>query len=390
LSWTLAAPLDAEPGDEISLPDISGLADGADPSLLGLLLSHGHQDHWGLVDQVSQDVPVYIGEGAANLLREARFFSRAAVDLSPAGHLNRRKPFALGPFEITPYLNDHNGFDTYALLVEADGKRLFYSADFQGHGRKSAIFQEMLRKPPADVDVMLMEGTNVRGDDDPTPERTESQVEFDIAEQVATTEGMILVTYSSQNIDRLVTLYRVAKRTRRTLVIDLYTATMAQATQRDTIPKPGWERLLVYVPNLQRIRIAKTKAFQRLDPIKEVRIFPEGLAQRRSELIMTFRISMAHELEKANCLEGATAIFSMWPGYLKRPSEKRYFDFLKEHDIPLRVHHASGHAYLDDLKRLARAVSPTRLVPIHSFAADRFADHFESVELHEDGSWWQV
>ena len=111
-------------------------------------------------------------------------------------------------------------------------------------------------------------------------------------------------------------------------MVDLYTATMAQATERDTTPSPEWEGLLVYVPNLQRIRIAKTKAFERLDPIKNVRILPEGLAKRRGELIMTFRTSMANELEKTNCLEGASAIWSMWPGYLQWPSEKWYLDFL--------------------------------------------------------------
>lgn len=383
-------PLEAEPGDEVPLPDVPGLANSGDPDLLGLLISHGHQDHWGLVDQVARNVPIYIGEGAAKLLRAAAFFSRAGVDLKPAGHLYHRRPFQLGPFQLTPFLNDHNGFDTYSILVEADGRRLFYSADFQGHGRKSAIFKEMLRKPPTHVDVMLMEGTNVRGGDEAALELSEDEVEEAIADQVRHTNGMTLVTYSSQNIDRLVTLYRAAKRTDKILVVDLYTATMAQATGRDSIPVPGWSNLLVYVPNMQRIRIAQTKAFERLDPVRNVRIFPEGLKERRNELVMTFRMGVARELEKAECLEGASAIWSMWPGYLERPSEKRYLDFLSKHKIPHKIHHASGHAYLEDLKRLATAVAPKRLAPIHSFAADRFTDLFDDVELHDDGTWWDV
>lgn len=248
----------------------------------------------------------------------------------------------------------------------------------------------MLRKPPRDVDVMLMEGTNVRGEVKGAPDLSEDEVEKAIMDQVRHTSGMTLVTYSSQNIDRLVTLYRAAKRTDKILVVDLYTATMAQATGRESIPVPGWRNLLVYVPNSQRIRIAQTKAYERLDPIKSVRIFPEGLADRRSDLVMTFRMSMARELEKAECLEGASAIWSMWPGYLERPSEKRYIDFLSKHKIPHQIHHASGHAYLNDLQKLAAAVAPQRLVPIHSLAADRFAEHFEHVERHEDGEWWEV
>jgi hypothetical protein len=31
-----------------------------------------------------------------------------------------------------------------------------------------------------------------------------------------------------------------------------------------------------------------------------------------------------------------------------------------------------------------------RVVPIHSFGADRFEDLFEHVEHHPDGEWWDV
>ena len=79
-------------------------------------------------------------------------------ELRPASCAEDRQPFVLGPFTITPFLNDHSAFDTYSLLVESEGRRLFYSADLQAHGRKSGIFEEFLRMPPAEVDVLLMEG----------------------------------------------------------------------------------------------------------------------------------------------------------------------------------------------------------------------------------------
>jgi ribonuclease J len=274
-------------------------------------------------------------------------------------------------------------------LIEADGKRLFYSADFQGHGPKRAIFEEMLRNPPGDLDVMLMEGTNVQEAGGHPPGRTEQELREDIAATVAAAEGMVLVTYSSQSIDRLSTMYSAARRTGRTLVVDLMTAAAAQATGRDTIPQPGWEQLLVYVPFFLRRQIVKDQSFELL-PKKEHRIFPEDFAKRRKELMVTFRMSMARDLERAECLKGAIAIWSQWPGYLDQPEAKRYRDFLTEHDIPRHVHHASGHAYVPDLQRLARAIAPERLVPIHSFGAVRFPELFENVEIHSDGEWWEV
>jgi ribonuclease J len=80
----------------------------------------------------------------------------------------------------------------------------------------------------------------------------------------------------------------------------------------------------------------------------------------------------------------------MWPGYLEQPGQKRLLSFFERHGIPLVTHHASGHAYLPALQRLAAAIAPGRIVPIHSFAPGRFREFFENVELHRDGQWWDV
>jgi ribonuclease J len=175
-------PLDALRDDVISLPEIAGFG-SADPSLLGLIISHGHQDHWGLIAQVPKDVSVYIGEAAYRILEEAAFFSIGAA-LAPAGFLRHREPFSLGPFLITPFLNDHSGFDTYSLLIESEGRRLFYSADLQAHGRKAGIFDGFVRKPPAGVDVLMMEGTNLRQQGDPKTGKTEIEIEKDFDSHV--------------------------------------------------------------------------------------------------------------------------------------------------------------------------------------------------------------
>lgn len=385
-------PLDAERGQFVPLPDVPGLADGSDPTLLGLLVSHGHQDHWGLIDQVSEEVPVYIGTAAANILREAMFFTGAGVNLEPKKHYEHRTEMQIGPFTVTPYLNDHNGYDAYSLLIEAEGKRLFYSADFQGHGRKAALFQEMLRKPPTGVDVMLMEGTNVREHSEEGPELTEAELEDVLVKEFKDTPGLALMVYSGQSIDRLVTIYRAALQSDRSLVMDLYTATIAAATRNKRIPQagPDWDRVLVYVPHFQRVQVAKAKEFHRVDRIKDSRIYPEEICRRGHELVMTFRKSMVREFEDVDCFRGARAIWSMWPGYRDEPDQDPLKTFLDQRRIPLLTHHASGHAYLDDLKQMARAVNPRRLVPIHSFAGDRFVDHFDNVDRQADGVWWEV
>jgi ribonuclease J len=386
--FDVGRPLDALRDEFVPLPDVTGLRD-SDPSLLGLVISHGHQDHWGLIDQVSKNVPVYIGEAAHRILKEAAFFA-SGVTLNPAGFLRHRESFALGPFTITPFLNDHSAFDTYSLLIEADGRRLFYSADLQGHGRKAGIFGEFVRKPPPNVDVLLMEGTHLRLEGDPKSGKTEQEIEVDLIQTFKVTHGIVLAMYSAQNIDRLVTVFRACIQSGRYLVLDLYAASIAAATRNPNIPKAGFEKLLVYVPLRQRIQVKESREFERVARIKAVRIFPEELAARAHELVLSFRTSMMSEIERAHCLSGACAVWSMWPGYLEQPGQKRLLNFFERHGIPILAHHASGHAYVGDLQRLTRAIAPARLVPIHSFAPNRFGEFFDNVEVHRDGEWWNA
>lgn len=99
---------------------------------------------------------------------------------------------------------------------------------------------------------------------------------------------------------------------------------------------------------------------------------------------------MMSEIERAGCLNGAYAVWSMSPGYLEQPGQKRLLTSFERHCVPLVTHHASGHAYLPDVQRLATAIAPGRLVPIHLFAPGRSGEFFDNVEVHGDGEWWDV
>ena len=48
--------------------------------------------------------------------------------------------------------------------------------------------------------------------------------------------------------------------------------------------------------------------------------------------------------------------------------------------------HTSGHAPVEDLQRLAAALKPRTLVPIHTEDADSFRKTFENVMTLKDGS----
>lgn len=383
----LGRPLWAGRDEVVPLPAVAGLL-AHDPTLRAVVISHPHPDHYGLATEIA--APIVMGEAGWRMLAEASFFTGAAAPKQPVAYLRDREPISIGPFTITPYLNDHSAFDAYSLLVEANGRRLFYTGDFRAHGRKRGVFERLLREPP-NVDVLLMEGTNIReGADFEARGPSETDVESSIAELARTTHGILLAAFSAQNIDRLVTMFRAAKRSRRELVLDLYGATMAAATGLASVPQANWDGVRVFLPRGQKARILKTETFERTNAVRAARIYAEELRARAGELLMLFRGSMVRDLDDAGCLDGAALVWSMWPGYLRDESGIGLQAWATERGIPISHHHASGHAFVPDLRRLVDAFAPERVVPIHSFAGDLYGELFPRVDRQRDGERWAV
>jgi mRNA degradation ribonuclease J1/J2 len=58
--------------------------------------------------------------------------------------------------------------------------------------------------------------------------------------------------------------------------------------------------------------------------------------------------------------------------------------------IPFVFLHTSGHATLSNLKRLAKALSPQVLIPIHSYYSELFSKYFANVHCLEDGGGFEI
>ena len=383
----LGLPLDADIDGPHPLPPISGL-EHPDPQLVGIVLSHTHPDHTGLISQIHGGSRIYGPASAEAISKAASTFTSDREQRSSWRAMSDGHALTLGPFTVTPLLVDHSAFESYALLVEAGGRRLLYSGDLRGHGRKAHLWRRLLERPPQPVHALLLEGTRLSRA--PGHNTSEVDVEQGLADLCTATSGMVLVFYSGQNIDRLVSVYRAARRTGRKLVLDLYGAAIAEATGNATIPHAHWNGVRVLVPNAQRRRVIEKQAFDRIDRVRANRIFPEQLAGRAADLVLTMRGSMTREIERANCLRGASAVWSMWPGYLQGPDGSPVLDWLQRNDIALHTLHASGHASVADLRALASAIAPDRVVPIHTAAPERYPDVFSRIEPHADGEWWTV
>lgn len=384
LALDMGLPLDGDASDASLLPAIAG------PGLAGVLISHPHIDHYGLVHHLPPHTPIGMGAAARRIVQAAAPFTGQPLPQLDGYTLRDRETLTIGPFRVTPFLVDHSAFDAYALLIEAGGKRVFYSGDFRGHGRKGSLFEAMINSPPRDIDVLFMEGSSLSRLSGQERFPTESELEEQLVASLAESPCFVMVHTSAQNIDRVVTLYRIAKRTGRTLVLDLYSAAILEATMHPSIPKSHWPKVALFVPQLQRQQIKREGWFELLRDHSSQRIFAEDLAKLGPEALLLYRPLHMVDLEKSGCLAGARFIYSQWRGYLERGSYASTQRWLKRHGIEIEYCHTSGHAPPVDLQRFANAIAPKTLVPVHSFAPEQYAGLFDNVEVKRDGEWWNV
>lgn len=385
----LGLPLDGDPDDTSRHPAIEGLAGGGD--LVALVLSHGHRDHVGLSHLAGPDLPVAMGEATLRILQAAAAFVPDSHVPANTVTFTDWTTLTFGPFVVTPILVDHSAYDAYALLVEAGGQRLLYSGDLRAHGRKGALFERLVRDPPRAVDTLLLEGSSLGRLDDDRTFPTEAEIEDRFVSLFDDTAGLALVAASAQNIDRVVSLYRACKRTGRTLVLDLYAAEVLAATGSPNIPQSHWPSVAVFVPQHQRVRVKRTGRFDLIERHGANRIYAEQFAALAPRAALLYRHSLLPDLDRAGCLTGARAIWSQWAGYLNQPRGQALAADLVERGISLAHAHTSGHASIPDLKRLAAAIAPRQLVPVHTFMPERFPALFgPSVTIREDGQWWDT
>jgi len=386
----IGLPLDAEENDKRYLPKIAGL-DGGDPSLLGILISHPHLDHFGLLAHVSPKIHVGMGAAARRILAAAAPFMPGNPPIIESGwDYQSGRSFDIGSFRITPFLVDHSAYDAYALLIESGGKRIFYSGDFRAHGRKASLFERFVANPPKHVDALLLEGSSLGRLSDDQKFPTEDDIEEQLVQIFSATAGLAMVHTSGQNIDRIVSIFRASKRTGRKLVIDLYTAAILEASGNENIPQSDWPEVALFIPQAQRVQIKANSWFDLLKRHASNRMFIEQLQDAPKKSTLLFRPLHRFDLERGHCLEGAAYIYSQWEGYWEQGSYDMLKEWLTKHGIFKQSIHTSGHASVPDLKALVTALAPRKVIPIHSFMPERYPAHFPNVEARVDGEWWEI
>jgi ribonuclease J len=384
----IGLPLDYNPNatpDRLApQPLFNNLVNG-NTKVNGVLLSHPHLDHYGLVGQLPDAMPIFCGKATADLMQITAQLSPERVAIPKMNFFEPSKSFQIGDFTITPYLMDHSAFDAYGFLLTSVSKNIFYTGDFRGHGRKATLLKHLPGKLPT-IDALIMEGTLI-GNRSDEQHQSEQELEDRFAKVMEQTEGITLITTSSQNIDRLVTIFRAAKKSGRMFIIDFYTAEILDLLKKYArLPNAKWPQIRVCYPQLLCRYFERLGHTHILDKHRKNGIRWSRINEKRNNMAMLVRPGFTPNLKRHINLEKAAWIYSMWPGYLRRSeSLQKLQGFMKEKNVPYHYIHTSGHAKISDMQKFVDALKPKTLVPIHSFHTEMFSDYFQNVTSVNDG-----
>lgn len=350
-----------------------------------VFLSHAHPDHFGLASFIPSDIPIYCGKTTQKLMELSSLFNPPKNRTLRATHFQSNRKIEIGPFSITPYLVDHSALDAYAFIVETEGKTLFYTGDFRAHGRKSRLFEDFIQNPPA-IDVLMMEGTMV-GPRSEEAFLTESELEELFTDVMNRCEGIVFVTAASQNIDRLVTIFRASRRSKRRLIIDLYTAEVLDSlTDYPRLPKTFWPGIRVAYSKALIDRLENAGRRDIVEKHRQNGIRWPRINEKPHEFVVLCRQSVFAPIKKYLDIRKSAWVYSMWTGYLERSASlRRMKGHFSDKGVEYHYIHSGGHARLADLKRFANAVNPGTIIPIHTYHPELFANLFGRVKMVEDG-----
>lgn len=218
LGMTFADP--GYPGIDLILPDLEFIEKRSD-DLLGIVLTHGHEDHIGAIPYLANDlnVPLYATPFTAGLIRrkleEAGLENDVKLNIIP-----NEGSFELGPFGIRYFPIAHSIAEGNALLIETPHGKIFHTGDWKLDDEPllgtPASPAELTAVGDAGVLAMVCDSTNVFNNE---ASGSEGDVLRNLARVVKGIDTRVLVTTFASNAARLQTLGEVAKQAGRTLCV---------------------------------------------------------------------------------------------------------------------------------------------------------------------------
>jgi len=344
-------------GIDLVLPEISYLEKRTE-DIVGLVLTHGHEDHIGAIPFLWQQLggPVIYGTGLTLGLLRSKLKEFELDDRVSLVEIQPRQRIDLFPFEVEPFRAAHSIVDGVGLAVRTPAGLIVHTGDFKldqtpVDGQNTDLTR-LAEFGEEGVLLLLADSTNVENEGYTLSERTVGKVLEEIIPQCP--KRVIVATFSS-NIHRIQQIADAAALAGRKLLIN----GRSMVNNIDIARKLGYLR----IADEQFIDL---RDLRQLSP-EEVLIITTG--SQGEPLSALMRIALGDH-KQIGLESGDTVILSskFIPGNEKAISDlinnlyRRGAEVYYEKTSEI---HVSGHASREELKLVHNLVKAQYFVPLH-------------------------
>ena len=352
----MTMPEDDMLGIDIVIPDISFLKENRH-QLLGVVITHGHEDHIGALPYIMDDlnVPVYATRLTIGLiqrkLKERKFLTKPRLmPVAPRGEIK------IGPFKVTFIKVSHSIPDAVALAIETPLGTIVHTGDFKIDftpiDGQLTDFYTLAALGEKGVLALLADSTNA---EKKGYTKSEKIVGKNVEEIFENTKSRLIVASFASNVHRLQQIFDAARKVGRKVAV----------------LGRSMEGIVEVAQQLGYLKVAKGQ----LMPLDAVLKLPKDkicvimTGSQGEPMAALSRIALKIH-RKMEILPDDTVMISASaiPGN-EKPVSRLIDNLLKlgakvAYGRALDIH-VSGHAGEEDLKLMMSLVKPKHFIPVH-------------------------
>ena len=343
-------------GIDVVIPDFTYLEEHAkDKKILGMVITHGHEDHIGAIPYLLKkfNVPIYGTRITLGLIKNKLQEHGIKGDFHP---VKAGDCFSLGEFKIETIRTTHSVADAICLYIQTPAATLFHTGDFKidytpidGEPINLAKFAEIGQRG---VDIMLADSTNVLR---PGYTQSEKLVGQTLDGIFRGAENRIIVATFSSNVHRVQKIIELTAKYGRKFSVS--------GRSMENVVNLAQELGYLNIPKNTYVPLDKAKTY----PDSKMVIITTG---SQGEPMAALSRMASDEHRNIKLKKGDMVILSSTPVPGNEKTVSNIVNKLYDKEVEVIYNdiadiHVSGHACQEELKLIHSLIKPTFFMPVH-------------------------
>tara|TARA_X000000368_G_scaffold418261_1_gene417291 strand:- start:580 stop:2238 length:1659 start_codon:yes stop_codon:yes gene_type:complete len=346
---------DSVPGVDLIYPDAGFIIDKKD-DLLGIVLTHAHEDHIGSISHIWPKLKckIYATPFTAVLIQEK--FKEKKIDItSYLKIVELNSKINLGPFEIDFVTLTHSILEPNGLSITTPEGVILHTGDWKVDPNPligNKVDEKKLRAiGEKGVIAMICDSTNVFS---PGRAGSEKEVRESLLKIISSQKKRVLVTSFASNVARMESIFYIAKQTKRNISLigrsmhRIYKAAKQCGYLKDVV-EPVDPRDAGKISKDRIIFLCTGSQGEPMGALNRIAndIHPDINIENGDTIIFSSKIIPGNEKK----------LYALQNSFVKRNVE-----VITEENAFV---HVSGHANREDLKDMYQWVKPKCVIPVH-------------------------